>query len=157
MVANMFGFSVFWHQSVRKRINNPASFITYSALNMPRGSLIARYIALAFTFVMSTCQHATGDVASGISLSRTGSPWFFMIQTLGIIMEDSVQSMWSRLSPSPTSGRPALFSKVIGYVWVFLWMFWCTPFYSYPVSANNQGEKDAILPFSVLKALFSKA
>ena len=117
---------------------------------------MARYVALALTFVISSCQHALGDVASGIPISRTGSPWFFMIQALGFVMEDIAQNLWSWLRPGSRGTKPAGWSKVVGYVWVFLWMFWCTPFYSYPVSANNRGEKDAVLPFSILKMLTSK-
>ncbi|MCJ1396151.1 hypothetical protein MMC18_009040 [Xylographa bjoerkii] len=149
-------WGVFWHQSVRKRINNPASFLTYSALHLRRGSLFARYTALFLTFVMSTCQHATGDIASGISLARTGSPSFFMVQGVGMVIEDTVQAAVAWLAPRTAIGKPALWHRLVGYAWVFLWMFWCTPFYSFPVSANNKGDKDAILPFSVLKALVSK-
>ncbi|KAI9642741.1 hypothetical protein NHQ30_008472 [Ciborinia camelliae] len=139
----------FWHQSVRKRINHPATYITYSVLGLPSRSIIARYTALILTFTMSTFQHATGDVASGIPWWRTGSPSFFMSQAAGFIAEDLFQHFWGRLG-----GKSNLMTRIFGYLWVFLWMFWTTPFYSYPVSGANKG--DPIIPFSVLKPLAFK-
>ena len=129
---------------MRKRINHPATYIAYSMLRLPTRSMVARYTALVLTFVMSTCQHATGDIASGIPWWRTGSPAFFMIQSLGFMAEDAFQAI-------ALGGRSSLGSKLFGYLWVFLWMFWTTPFYSYPVSAANKG--DPVIPFSILRPL----
>ncbi|KAK1541151.1 tat pathway signal sequence [Colletotrichum paranaense] len=147
-------WGVFWHQSVRKRINSPANWIAKDVLRLPRGTLLARYAVVILTFTMSTFQHATGDIASGIPVSRTGSPWFFLVQALGFVLEDVFQYVWKQVAPA--SARDTWYTKVFGYVWVFAWMFWCTPFYAYPVSANNRGDQDAILPFSVLKAVLGK-
>ncbi|KXX73084.1 hypothetical protein MMYC01_210599, partial [Madurella mycetomatis] len=140
-------WGVFWHQSVRKRINAPANWITKDVLRLPRGTLLARYVAVILTFTMSTFQHATGDVASGISISRTGSPSFFLVQALGFMMEDLFQYIWRQVAPA--WAHNTWYTKVFGYIWVFAWMFWCTPFYAFPVSANNRGEqpgRPAILP-----------
>lgn len=98
---------------------------------------------------MSTIQHSVGDIASGMPWWRTGSPWFFMVQSLGFMTEH-----WFQSTVSSVFTKSTRLTRVTGYVWVFLWMFWTTPFYAYPVSAGNKG--DPIIPVSLLKPLAQK-
>ncbi|MCJ1251043.1 hypothetical protein MMC30_008274 [Trapelia coarctata] len=140
-------WSHFWHLSVKNRIFAPSVYLTDRVLKLPRGSLASRYTTLMLTFVLSVVFHGVGDIAGGISPSKTGAPQFFMAQAGAIVAEDIVQYLWKSWFPS--ASRDARWQKIVGQVWVFLFMFWCTPFYAYPVTAHN-GD-GLIVPFSIMR------
>lgn len=44
--------------------------------------------------------------------------------------------------------------RVIGYLWVFVFLVWSTPVWIYPSLRMNKGEeKDAVVPFSLIGAV----
>jgi len=144
----------FWHQALRNRISNPATFIARAILGFPKGSFASRYSTLILTFAFSSLLHATGDIASGIEVMRSGSFAFFVIQAGGIMLEDLFHAARKRISPSSVARGPNTLEKIFGWTWVSMWLIWCTPIWSFPVSRNGRGDIDAILPFSILKVLF---
>jgi hypothetical protein len=155
--------SHFWHLSVKNRIYGPSIYITEKILKLPRGSLATQYTILLLTFVFSTSFHALGDIACGIPPSKTGAPLFFGVQAIAIILEDLVQYTWkcffsyqdaqvSEKEKKQIHKGPARWQVWVGRLWVFLFMYWCTPFYAYPVTAHN-GD-GLIVPFSVMRRVF---
>lgn len=73
------------------------------------------------------------------------------------MLEDGVQAMYRSirgLSRGFGKQQPPLWARLVGYVWVVLFLTWSTPAFTYPMSAAYKGEeRDEILPFSLLSAL----
>ncbi|CAG9950748.1 unnamed protein product [Clonostachys rosea f. rosea IK726] len=84
---------------------------------------------------------------------HSGAIPFFLIQPVGLIVEDLVNTIASSLGRNP--GRtPSITERFIGAVWFGLWMAWTAPAYLYPV-LNSKGPDDAgVVPISVIR-LFS--
>ena len=155
--------SHFWHLSVKNRIYDPSIYITDKILKLRRGSLAAQYTILLLTFVFSMSFHALGDIACGIPPSKTGAPLFFSVQAIAIVLEDLVQYTWKRFfsnqdaqvsekEKKQSRKGPVWWQVWVGRLWVFLFLYWCTPFYAYPVTANN--KDGLIVPFSVMRRVF---
>lgn len=135
-------------------------YIADNVLKLPRGSLVSRYTTLVLTFVLSVGFHGLGDIACGIPPRKTGAPLFFMIQAAAIVVEDLVQYMWKRPFAAASTHASeqhrtrtglAQWQIWVGRAWVFLFMFWCTPFYAYPVTAHN--GNGLIVPFSIMRRI----
>lgn len=74
---------------------------------------------------------------------------FFCMQVLGIMFEDGMQA----ISPLPKEKQGSrrvtvLVKRVVGYLWVVLWLAWTTPGWTYPMMQRDRGGR--ILPFSIL-------
>lgn len=83
---------------------------------------------------------------------------FFLIQALGIIFEDTVQSLYRaakvRSSGSLNEERmPQILSwtKALGYLWVVIFLVWSTPTWIYPMMRQPRGAP--LLPFGPVKFL----
>ena len=78
---------------------------------------------------------------------------FFCDQALGIIIEDSVQSIYRRMRGKGESGREnPIWVKMIGYAWVIAFLSWATPIWIYPVTLQTNQE-DALLRFGAFRFL----
>lgn len=53
-------------------------------------------------------------------------------------------------------GRPpALWARMVGFVWLVAFLTWTTPGWSYPLLSRNRGQlKDSVVPFSVVRPVF---
>lgn len=96
------------------------------------------------------------DMALGMSFFESGSICFFCTQALGIILEDSVQAVYkscTKNSPGSNSKLPHRWTRIVGYIWLVVFMSWSTPVWSYPAIRRNQ---DPVLPFSLFGLLKSR-
>ena len=153
--------SHFWHLSVKNRIYAPSTYVSEKILRLRPGSFVSRYMTLILTFIFSIGFHALGDISCGIPPHKTGAPHFFLVQIGAIFVEDIVRHFWSRVVTSSGSRThdqkgyqkgPTTWQKWLGRIWVFLFMYWCTAFYAYPVTFNN-GD-GLIVPFSIMRRVF---
>ena len=71
-------------------------------------------------------------------------------------MEDSVTALYRLQTRGSikSNGQPKLPMRILGYLWLVLWMAWSMPVWTYPVSRRDTGE--GILPFSFLTAVHKK-
>ena len=94
--------------------------------------------------------HLVSDLAQGLAWKRSGATRFFCTQTIGIIGEDAIRTLFRRFLPNKEGSKPRTFYKVRGYVWVFIFLVWSTPSWIYPSMYENKGEeKDLVVPYSV--------
>jgi hypothetical protein len=87
----------------------------------------------------------------GMLPRESGALRFFLIQPLGIVIEDAAQSVYHAVYGTTTSSRvPTVPERCMGAVWVGLWMAWTAPAYMYPVLAKTSAGRAGVVPFSVI-------
>lgn len=85
----------------------------------------------------------------GMPSQESGALRFFVMQALGIIIEDAVQGIYRTVKRQPRfPGRPKGWKRALGILWLFFWLFWTTPGWNYPIARRSSGQ--GILPFSLL-------
>ncbi|KAJ0414577.1 membrane bound O-acyl transferase family-domain-containing protein [Aspergillus carlsbadensis] len=145
-----------WHQLNTHKLNCFSRYLVHGILLIPQGtrSILVGYARLGVCFVLSGLVHALMDTSIGLTMSTSGGLAFFCTQILGIVVEDAVLSVYSRLTATKLShlpSRPSAAQKVIGFVWVCAFLVWTLPAYMYPmISLNSHGGNDSVLPVSLV-------
>ena len=157
--ADMFGEnSRFWHQINRRLVADPTTFILHEVFNMNGlvSDTILRYTTLLFHFLISGLLHLVIDIASGIPWHESGAVRFFVMQALGIIFERVVRFSYRTVFPSShVNPRAALWIRIVGHVWVIVFLSWTVPGWMYPTLSRTRSDmEDSILPFSVFAHVF---
>ena len=131
--------SLFWHSGLRNSFLGTSNFFTYDVLRLRRGTLAARYIGLFFVFGISAAFHTSNDIMLGIAPEESVEHEFFLMQAVGITLEDFagwvhrvVRSRRRRNRRDEKSGeRVETWQKLMGYLWVMSWFVFTTPRWSY--------------------------
>ena len=154
--------SDFWHSGLRNPLLSTADFLTYDILRLPEGTLLARYVRIFATFFISGTIHRSVDRTAGIDPASNTAMTLFLMQAVGITAEDFAQwafRVW-KLGRWPTKEDrlghekgslegPTLWQKVLGYLWVGVWLIWTTPSWSYQNIRNDPGQ---LFPLSFVEA-----
>ena len=135
---------VTWHQTFRMPLEETADFVVSRVLHIPKGTKISRYTKLIFAFSLSGLAHLLNGIAVGIPARENGSLVFFALQALGIIFEDAIQAMCRR------SSFQGPWTRLIGYVWVTLFLLWTTPGWTYPSVRYHRHGVDFMIPYRIL-------
>jgi hypothetical protein len=140
--------SVFWHQTNARKFSSISHSLVHEVLGLSRGTLIGRHLRILVAFVSSGVMHLLIDLSSGISFRNSGAMKAFLAQALGLIIEDSVMSIYQRL---PRRAHLAVnCEKALGFIWVVSFLTWSIPAYIYPMMwRSNQGLMDSTIPFSL--------
>ena len=97
--------------------------------------------------------HGGGSPSSDLSFHNSQCVRFFITQALGIMLEDGVQEVATRLGILGKE-KTKWWMKAVGWVWLMVFLGWSTPALMYPAARLNTGKgKDVLLPFSVIQAL----
>ena len=140
-------WGTFWHQLNRLKVTGPASYLVYYRLRFRKGGLVGQYLFILISFLLTGLEHLAGDRAEGLEVYKSGSLEFFLTQALGIVLEDLVQRVWTRLGGRRTGNE----IRALGYVWVTLFQMWTVPALIYPHVVGQKGiPRERILPFSLL-------
>ena len=81
----------FWHQMLRYKLSATADWAVYSVLGLRRGDLAARYAHLFGVFAASGLCHIMMDIVGPIKVSETYAFRFYVLQAVGITIEDGVR------------------------------------------------------------------
>jgi hypothetical protein len=113
-----------WHQMLRNSLI-PWGKAAYRFLGLEKGSAAATAVMLVIGFGTSAAGHAlaiwTVDHKSG-----GGAAAFFLMQGVGIGMELVVCWIYGRIR-GEVGEKEKRWGKVIGFVWVMIWVTWTTP------------------------------
>ena len=149
LTRSVISCSVCWHQTLRRPLFPLGSFLASDLLRVRKGTLIARYLTLFLTFLVSGLLHLVADLTRGISWQASGAISFFCTHAAGIMLEDAVHAL---LPPAAGHGWSSRCRKAIGYVFVLAFLLWSTPMWQYPSLSVDTGlPEDALLPFSVVR------
>ena len=83
----------------------------------------------------------------GIPRAEAGSLVLFLLQPLGIMLEDAIQTLTRRV---PTSRSLDWIRRVVGYVWVVVFLAWSTPKWFYPQQRLGIDPAN-LLPFRIIR------
>ena len=142
-----------WHQIFRRVVTDIPDFLAKRILHINSETLplVSRYTRLFLAFLLSGLVHVSSDLAVGIPLQESGSLEFFTIQSLGIMIEDSVQELNRRWGiVQSEKGK-----KVLGYVWTLLFFTWTLPTWAFPLIRFTEGEGN-FLPVSLIRLWTAK-
>ena len=134
----------FWHSGLRNPFLGTANFFTHDVLRLRRGTPAARYINLFLVFGISGAFHLSNETSSGIPPAKNRVSEFFLMQAVGITMEDFIEWVYRVVRPGRQRNRDdektgqdgvgeslETWQKLIGYVWVISWFLLTTPIWSY--------------------------
>ncbi|KAJ5815877.1 hypothetical protein N7447_008110 [Penicillium robsamsonii] len=144
----------FWHQSFRWPLTSVGNYIARDILGLLRPSLLERYTNIFFTFFTSGVLHLVCDAILGIPPSMSGAMQFFCSFPLAIMIEDGVQEVWRRATGQKKDDDRVvpLWQRLLGYLWVGVWMCVTSPWYLYP-AARQQAENNWIVPTGVVEEI----
>jgi hypothetical protein len=102
-------------------------------------------------FSISTVMHVAIDAKGGIGLDKTGAITCFLIQPVGIMLEDVVQAIFHRIQGRKKSDQQLmLWTRMFGYIWVWGFLTMVAPLYNFPLMRYQDPSKNGV-PFSVVK------
>lgn len=127
----------FWHQITRRTYTNYGEIVSRRILGLRAGSVMDKLIVIFGIFFLSGVAHAVvswrlGDCAWG------GDVWWFCLNFgvgMGeVVVLGVVRAAMKRIGREDwiQTVQGSLFGRVIGYIWVFGFMFWSVPKWQYP-------------------------
>lgn len=140
---------------MRYKLEGTSNFIVFDILNLPRRTLITRYVKLFCVFFISGLCHVLMDIWGPIPLRECRALQYFMYHVFIFMFEDAVQGAYrASFGVKRTNAEPRLWIKLIGFVWVVGVMIWVTPMWVFPGLRHAlSGDKAQLLPFSVVKLI----
>ncbi|KAL4886421.1 membrane bound O-acyl transferase family-domain-containing protein [Aspergillus karnatakaensis] len=144
----------YWHQLLRNPFQSITKFITQTILRLPQTGFTAtfnRYLNVLLVFSCSALMHASIDAKGGIGFDRTGAWACFLLQPVGIVLEDLVCGFYTKLFGA-TQGKTPIWIRIIGYIWVWTFLTLVAPLYNFPLMRYQSPERNGV-PFSIVKLL----
>lgn len=108
-------------------MSSSAKFITLSILNIRSKTTISRYVYITLTFVISGFMHTMMDHGFGIPIDKSGSMTFFVLQAVGMMIENCVSS----ILPNQYRRGDSIWRRVLDYIWVTVFLGWSARFWAY--------------------------
>ncbi|TKA60953.1 hypothetical protein B0A55_11829 [Friedmanniomyces simplex] len=130
--------------SVESGLEGMSKFVAHGVLQLPSEGLLQRYTKIFVSSALSGILHIQADMGGGLSPRRSGALQFFIMQALGIVLEDGVQHVYRRFFKQILGKHASLVEKVVGYAWVLVSILWTSPVWVYPALLNMRKE-DALL------------
>ncbi|KAK1984170.1 hypothetical protein LZ30DRAFT_586835 [Colletotrichum cereale] len=121
-------WSKYWDRLIYRPVNGLGEmFMTGVGLGQRPFRGKKRWLLNGLVFAISGIFHATTDYFSGFYCNYLWEMWWWNINFVGIVGETAllyfVQTYFPRFYDK-TSGRVG---KTIGFIWVFVWLFWASP------------------------------
>ncbi|KAL5363167.1 membrane bound O-acyl transferase family-domain-containing protein [Aspergillus floccosus] len=142
-------WGLYWHQWLRWPFTAMATFLVTKILRISKPGPVYRYIHVLCVFSLSGIFHLINDVLQGVRWPESGALLFFCSFTMGFMIEDGTQELWRHLTgkhaktPSNRSDNEGqskdtaptvtpLWKRLVGFLWVWVWMSIMTPVYMRP-------------------------
>lgn len=124
-----------------------SSFLCRDVLRLPRPSLAERYLKITLVFAISSCLHLAIDGRAGIMLPRSGALRCFLLQPVGIILEDGAQALYRRLRGDAPLSK---WTRAVGYIWTWAFLSLMAPMYNFPLFRYQDPARNGV-PVPVLR------
>ncbi|BCS28416.1 wax synthase family protein [Aspergillus puulaauensis] len=141
----------YWHQLLRQPFQGTTKFICRDIFHLPYPSSLARYLNIILVFFCSALMHACIDAKGGIGFNLTGAWACFLLQPVGIIVEDIAEALYARLFGELRRPTP-FWVRMVGYMWVWAFLALVAPLYNFPLMRHQVPARNGV-PFSVIRLL----
>ena len=120
----------FWHYLVQRSYSTYGSLLSQKILRLPPGSFADRTCVSFSVFLISGIVHACITAQLGFTCGYWEDIAFFMMCHTALFIEASVQRF---ASLAFGGSRPnGWICRLVGYTWVFGFLFWVLPKHQYP-------------------------
>ncbi|KAM0801673.1 membrane bound O-acyl transferase family-domain-containing protein [Usnea florida] len=119
----------FWHRLVQRSYVAHGSVISRKILRLPPGCVADRICVSVFVFLTSGVVHACITVQHGFKCGYWEDLGFFMMSYAALLGEEGVQRATSQAFG--TTWQKGWTCRVLGYTWVFGFLFWVLPKHQY--------------------------
>ena len=119
----------FWHRLVQRSYGAHGSMISRKILGLPPGSIADRICVNFSIFLTSGVVHAFITVNHGFRCGYWEDLGFFIMSYAALLGEEGAQRATSRAFG--TTWRKGWTCRVLGYTWVFGFLFWVLPKHQY--------------------------
>jgi hypothetical protein len=122
-------WGIFWHRLIYRAFSAHAYALS-SWFGLPKRGLATRLVCNMLVFAFSAVWHGAVSWQLGNRCAWNRSLMFWLWQPASFVVEGLVQAGWRRLCKT----RYIAFERVVGYLWVMVWLFWSTPKRLYPLT-----------------------
>lgn len=154
-----------WQQGFRYPFSNTAEWLVQTGLRLreeeeeeepstPVKSWIAKYAKILVAFALSGILHVVGDAAAGDHMENNMTMQFFLMQALGIMLEDHVRDLCKILRQRFGLAESNRCDYAIGYLWCAAFLIWTTPQWIWPCLVTNTADLKPLMPFSFAEQFF---
>ncbi|KAK0207263.1 membrane bound O-acyl transferase family-domain-containing protein [Armillaria fumosa] len=140
-----------WHQFVNRFASSHGKYLARKVFRFPPGTLTSSIIQLYTSFAMSIFLHMVADFTMFKRWNVGGSLFFFAIQPFAIMFETAVITLARKLGHS---GEPGIWTRLVGYLWVWTWFVLTFPGWFDPMSRVRFMEIGLNMPFSIILGLW---
>ena len=104
-------------------------------------------------FFFSGALHVVLDAVQGIPAEESGAMLFFSIAPLGLLIEDSIRTLWGSYVDSSSGnqnnkkGTWRMWQKTLGFLWAMAWLGVTSTWYFYPQMVRPPNQ--ALVPYSL--------
>ncbi|CAG7996555.1 unnamed protein product [Penicillium salamii] len=127
-------WSKFWHQIVRRTYTNYGECISRNILRLQPRSVPDKVFVIFMIFFLSGVSHAAVSWQLGDHCGWSLDIWWFCANFFAGLLEVVVTQLFRACVKKLGFKRldESNWSKVVGFIWVFSFMFWSIPKWQYP-------------------------
>ena len=115
----------FWHKLVYRSYTSHGIWITKNILRLPHSSFIGKLFINLYVFLASGTVHALATRQGRDSCGHWQNARFYVLNFFAILLETMVLAAFSKVTKGYKVNNTL--SKTIGYIWVFMFLFWAIP------------------------------
>lgn len=120
----------FWHRLVYRSYTSYGIWISKNILRLPKSSLLGKLFINFFVYTLSGCVHTLAIRQVGYTCGSWGEIAFYLYSFLGVVVEMAASAAFSLVTNGYQLNNTL--SKVLGYTWVFMFLFTILPKTEYP-------------------------
>ncbi|KAG9240637.1 hypothetical protein BJ878DRAFT_277429 [Calycina marina] len=120
----------YWHRLVYRSYTSYGVFISKHILCLPRDSFVGKMFISLYVFVMSGTAHSIAVRQLGFTCGFWEEIVFYSCGFVGILLETMAMAAFKRLSGGYKVNKQV--GNIIGYMWVFMYLFTTVPKSQYP-------------------------
>jgi hypothetical protein len=130
-IRNFWG--KFWHKLIYRTYTSYGKVISTNILRIPQKGILGRLFVNFFVFFFSGIVHQVVTRHLGLTCGEWPEDvTFFLANFAAIVLEMTVQNAFERIWRIMRWTCPECIKIIVGYIWVFGFLFWSLPKLIYP-------------------------
>jgi hypothetical protein len=121
----------FWHPIIRKSFSSTSSWILVDGLGVDPQGAVHRQGVIVLVFLMSCLMHQASELHWVNPKAARATFWWWNLQAPAMFIEEHFIRLYLRHKPEIERHigirMPYAVERAIGYLWVFLFLWWSVP------------------------------